>query len=153
MSDLPEPYIDPEVSPYPYAPPFIAGIQGFYFGPKESGHGGFLPYEEYAARYRAKTEATGEDWGGNLMSALMNDLDEHFDHSRWEDASMSYAPYCWCGNDDCRYCGDEVAPFFHWKPTDLRLRWYKHAARGLRGNRAWTASEVAVMRAALLDAP
>jgi hypothetical protein len=153
MTDDIEPYVDAEDKPYPFYPPFIEGVSGFHFdGPatRDIGGGGvFLPHHEYVARYDAKTKETGQDWGGHLLSSFLNDMDEEHDHGRHDGEAYSFAPYCWCEGDTCRFCNDDVAPFFHWKATDLRVRWYKHPARGLRANRAWTAAEVAAMRAAI----
>ncbi len=150
-NDEPEPWVDPELAPYPYTAPYIEGIAGCYFGArsKDSERQGYLPYPEYAARYAAKTKETGEDWGGHLLQSLLCDLDEHRDHSKHDDAAYFYSPYCWCDREDCPLCNDTVAPFFHWKATDLRVRWYKRAGRSMRANRPWTAAEVAQIRGAI----
>jgi hypothetical protein len=44
-------------------------------------------------------------------------------------------PYCWCDKEDCPQCGSGEQPNFWYKPTDLRLWWYKYPLRGANFNR------------------
>lgn len=39
-------------------------------------------------------------------------------------------PFCWCESDDCRWCGEENAPNFEYKPTGGKVWWYKWIGRG-----------------------
>lgn len=39
-------------------------------------------------------------------------------------------PYCWCDQENCRWCGEERAPNFLYKPTGGKVWWYKWIGRG-----------------------
>lgn len=41
-------------------------------------------------------------------------------------------PFCWCENETCRWCGEEDAPNFLYKPTGGKVWWYKWIGRGER---------------------
>lgn len=64
-------------------------------------------------------------------------------------------PFCWCDLDDCKWCapeneGEEAAPNFHYKPTDIKVWWYKYIGRGVRMNRKVNFGECCVMLAECL---
>ena len=75
-------------------------------------------------------------------------------------------PYCWCGMEDCPYCGFEEgqpskeiieqtgwdsehcsAPNFWYKPLNFKVRWYKYIGRSVETNRNLTEDEFKQMEA------
>lgn len=69
----------------------------------------------------------------------------------YENEVFMMHPYCWCEQDECKWCGGDASPFsvhsgyftngpqneeaglapnFHFKPTDYKLWWYKYIGRG-----------------------
>lgn len=72
--------------------------------------------------------------------------------------------FCWCDGDDCDWCNEHLldvsvtkyhqpenepfedrwsgAPNFHYKPTDLKVWWYKYIGRDVETNRPVTDEEV-----------
>jgi hypothetical protein len=68
--------------------------------------------------------------------------------TRVENEVFTMHPYCWCERDDCPYCWDESErgkrhPNFHYKPTDLKVWWYKYIGRSMETNRPVTRKECA----------
>lgn len=50
--------------------------------------------------------------------------------AEYENDTFMMHPYCWCDRDDCKWCGDERAPNFIYKPTGYKAWWYKWIGRG-----------------------
>ena len=47
----------------------------------------------------------------------------------YENDTFMMHPYCWCEQDDCKWCG-LGEPNFIYKPTGYKLWWYKYIGRG-----------------------
>ena len=47
----------------------------------------------------------------------------------YENEVFSMMPYCWCEQDDCKWCNG-IAPNFLYKPTNGKIFWYKYIGRG-----------------------
>lgn len=43
-------------------------------------------------------------------------------------------PYCWCGREDCAYCGHHAPLFFH-KASGFSVYWYKYIGRDMEFSR------------------
>ena len=66
----------------------------------------------------------GECQGGGLLGG-------EFGYGvEYENDTFMMHPFCWCEQDSCRWCGEENAPNFEFKPTGYRLWWYKYIGRG-----------------------
>jgi hypothetical protein len=71
--------------------------------------------------------------------------------SSFKNALFEYHGFCWCGKEDCRWCGEENAPNFYYKPFDFkvhcvsRVYWYKHIGRSMKINKELTISQIALM--------
>lgn len=37
--------------------------------------------------------------------------------------------FCWCESEDCKWCGEEEAPNFVYKPTGASIHWYQYIGR------------------------
>lgn len=130
-----------------YAPPFTK-YSGYYFGDKHHPMSidGVARHDVYVREIKRLRAETGDDVCGSLMTQLCNALiDRHELALPYECDLYAINRYCWCERDECPWCGDERRAYFTWKPTDLRVWWYKHAARGLEANRKWTAADVVDM--------
>jgi hypothetical protein len=72
-------------------------------------------------------------------------------------------PYCWCDNPECPWCHEiynkesgstleKSAPNFWYKPTDLKIWWYKYIGREMESNREFSDDEWhAIEKACLLS--
>lgn len=62
---------------------------------------------------------------------------------QFENDTFAMRAYCWCdggiGYEDHE---DGCPPNFHFKPTDFKCAWYKHAGRGATQNRKVTPPEL-----------
>lgn len=47
----------------------------------------------------------------------------------YENKIFSMMPYCWCQENNCKWC-NENAPNFFYKPTGYKITWYKYIGRG-----------------------
>ena len=63
----------------------------------------------------------------------------------FEDAKFMMHRFCWCEKDGCPWCGGD-APNFHYKPKNLRVKWYKYIGRGVEANKELTTDELMEMR-------
>ena len=50
--------------------------------------------------------------------------------------------YCWCDQEDCPWCSGD-APNFHYKPTGLKVSWYKYIGRSMEASREVSNQELA----------
>ena len=65
---------------------------------------------------------------------ILRDLLEH-EHCDFKiNELFEYRDYCWCDKDDCPQCGSLEQPNFHFKPTGLKIRWYKYPMRDAYSN-------------------
>jgi hypothetical protein len=64
---------------------------------------------------------------------------------------FSMNPYCWCESEDCKWCGEENAPQFHYKPLDFKVWWYKYIGRGMDFNKDISIDECAKMLKDCID--
>jgi hypothetical protein len=97
---------------------------------------------------------TGEQSGGGLGGPFGYGL-------AFENDVFMMHPYCWCERPDCAWCRTCVcetdeqcrtscqtnqpgAPNFHFKPADLKVRWYKYIGRGMEldGESDLTAADI-----------
>lgn len=44
---------------------------------------------------------------------------------------FSMHPFCWCEEDECKYCGYDRLPNFVHKNSGLTVHWYKYIGRGM----------------------
>ena len=51
--------------------------------------------------------------------------------TKYEDGRFMMHPYCWCGKDECKWCGDAQHPNFFYKPIGIKVWWYKYIGRGM----------------------
>ena len=65
--------------------------------------------------------------------------------------------YCWCEKDDCKWCNEEYAPNFLYKPSGFSVHWYKYIGRGMEFNQELSTEDlnkmVADCHASLLKKP
>lgn len=88
--------------------------------------------------------------GDLLCSVLVAIAKKHGDDASWpekygadvDNSVFMMHPYCWCESEDCPWCEDD-APNFHYKPTGLKVKWYKYIGRGEEINMAVTETELA----------
>jgi len=52
--------------------------------------------------------------------------------TEYENDIFMMHPYCWCEKESCPWCGGEDRPNFIYKPTGLKIWWYKYIGRGVR---------------------
>jgi hypothetical protein len=64
---------------------------------------------------------------------------------------FSMKPYCWCDSEDCKWCGDQQAPNFHYKPLDFQVWWYKYIGRGMTFNKDISVQDCAKMLKDCID--
>jgi len=89
-----------------------------------------------------------------LVDAIIRAIAErHGDESEWpnkygtnfENEYFSMHRYCWCESEDCKWCGEENAPHFHYKPLDFKVWWYKYIGRGVSFNKQISVDECSEM--------
>ena len=89
-----------------------------------------------------------------LVDSIIRAVAEYF--SKEEDWANKYGTdidnsvfsmhrYCWCDCEDCKWCGEENAPNFHYKPLDFKVWWYKYIGRGMTFNKDIHIQECAKM--------
>lgn len=88
----------------------------------------------------------------NMLRALA--LKASSDRQEWcdkygtdyENEVFMMHPFCWCEKSDCAWCGSaeerKGAPNFWYKPTDLKVWWYKYIGRGMEASRALEIDEI-----------
>jgi len=64
---------------------------------------------------------------------------------------FSMKSYCWCEEEDCRWCKEDGEPNFHYKPLDLKVWWYKYIGRDMHYNKGISIPECADMFKACID--
>ena len=47
----------------------------------------------------------------------------------FENDTFMMHPFCWCEEEACKWCGEENAPNFEYKPTGGKIWWYKWIGR------------------------
>lgn len=89
-----------------------------------------------------------------LLDSLIRAIAEyHSEEGEWADkygtnvdnCVFSLHRYCWCEAEACKWCGDEHAPNFHYKPLDFKVWWYKYIGRDMQYNMELTAMQCADM--------
>jgi hypothetical protein len=73
--------------------------------------------------YLTETVFKGEWQGGGLLGG-------EFGYGvEYENDTFMMHPFCWCGQDDCKWCGKKNFPNFLYKPTGGKVWWYKWIGR------------------------
>lgn len=79
-----------------------------------------------------------------LVDAIIRAIGEYYaTEGEWADkygtdvdnCVFSMHHYCWCESESCKWCGEEHAPNFHYKPLDFKVWWYKYIGRGTEFNK------------------
>jgi hypothetical protein len=63
------------------------------------------------------------------LQLLLGYQDRHYDNDLFE-----FHDYCACEKDTCLQCGTQTQPNFHFKPTGLKINWYKYPLRDSYSN-------------------
>jgi hypothetical protein len=88
-----------------------------------------------------------------IDSVIRAIADYHSEEGEWADkygtnvdnCVFSLHRYCWCEAEDCKWCGEEHAPNFYYKPLDFKVWWYKYIGRSMEYNKELTALQCADM--------
>lgn len=103
-------------------------------------------------------ESDLENTEGSLLEAIIRQIDvSHAKDGEWsekygteiDNEVLMMHPYCWCEEDTCKWCTGE-APNFRYKPSDLRVTWYKYIGRGMDANRTTNGKELSEILSACL---
>lgn len=74
-------------------------------------------------KFLTKSVFKGKWQGGGLLGG-------EFGYGvNYENDTFMMHSFCWCDNDDCKWCGEENAPNFLYKPTGAKIWWYKWIGR------------------------
>ena len=77
------------------------------------------PGLEAGLRRIAKACGNADEWPEKYGAVFENDI-------------FMMHPFCWCDREDCPWCREEnPAPNFHYKPTGLKVWWYKYIGRDM----------------------
>lgn len=74
-------------------------------------------------KYITKEIFNGERQGGGILGG------EYGYGVKYENNTFMMHPYCWCEKEDCKWCNEDRAPNFIYKPTDCQIWWYKWIGR------------------------
>lgn len=75
----------------------------------------------------------------NVYGPLFSILRDLIDHEQCDfkiNELFEYREYCWCDNQDCPQCGSLEESNFYFKPTGLKIRWYKYPMRDAYSNQS-----------------
>lgn len=73
---------------------------------------------------------------GHIIAEHRNDegfLTSNHGGEMFETEVFTMRPYCWCDGEQEGH-EEECPPNFEYKPTGLKIAWYKHAGRGITSN-------------------
>ena len=59
--------------------------------------------------------------------------------------------FCWCEDEDCKYCCDNPSPNFLHKESGLEVRWYKYIGRSMKIDGNMKAEEILKMIQSCLE--
>lgn len=95
------------------------------------------------------------------LEELLRDIATAFGHDgEWaekygtdvDNEVFSMHRYCWCESEACPWCREDRAPNFHFKPSGLKVWWYKYIGRGMRVEGDFPPGDLQGLRQACLAA-